>query len=138
VEPLDLRKAPPRPPHAELSGLVFLPRSIDKLRASLPGGHLGEYTLPGHTERMLGMLGTTVARAAEIVRNATSDEEVASHLLYDVPADVVASWNADIAKREPRNGDRAAAIVAYPWLAERPDLILSLDVLAEDDRIGFV
>jgi hypothetical protein len=35
--------------------------------------------------------------------------------------------------RQPRNGDRVAALETYPWLGERPDLIVGLDVLAEDD-----
>jgi hypothetical protein len=137
VQSLDLRTAPPRAPRAETSGIIFLPRSIDKLRASLPGGHLGEYALAGHTELMLGMFGTTIARAAEIVAEASTDDEVALAILRAAPPDAREAWNAVIVQRLPRNGDRAAAIVAYPWLAERPDLILSLDVLAEDDRISF-
>ncbi|HEV3152850.1 MAG TPA: DUF5069 domain-containing protein [Candidatus Baltobacteraceae bacterium] len=43
MEPLDLRHAPPRSPRAQLSGLVFTARVVDKLRASLPGGELNGY-----------------------------------------------------------------------------------------------
>ncbi|HKU67274.1 MAG TPA: DUF5069 domain-containing protein [Candidatus Baltobacteraceae bacterium] len=43
MEPLDLRLAPPRGPREKLAGLMFLPRVIDKLRATLPGGSVGAY-----------------------------------------------------------------------------------------------
>jgi Domain of unknown function (DUF5069) len=43
MEPLDLRERPPRGPRAMLAGLMFTPRAIDKIRASLPGGDLSEY-----------------------------------------------------------------------------------------------
>ena len=43
MQPLDLRKGPPRPPRQSLAGIVFTPRVIDKIRASLPGGELNGY-----------------------------------------------------------------------------------------------
>lgn len=137
MTPLDLRVAPPRPPRAELAGVIFLPRTIDKFRASLPGGHLGDYSLAGHSDVMLATLGSTLAAARDIVARATSDDDVAAELLGDGSADAVSAWSALIVERKPRGGDRAAAIAAYPWLVDRPDLILSLDVLAEDDRLTF-
>jgi len=45
MEPLDLRDAPPRKARAEAGGIVFLPRSIDKVRATLDGGEIGEYKI---------------------------------------------------------------------------------------------
>ena len=56
MEPLDLSKAPPRRTRDEIAGVVFLPRSIDKFRAALPGGNLSGYTIEGFTEKMLGEL----------------------------------------------------------------------------------
>jgi hypothetical protein len=38
MDALDLTKAPPRAPRETLAGVVFLPRTIDKMRATLPGG----------------------------------------------------------------------------------------------------
>src|ERR1039458_3327751 len=38
MKPMTLSDKPPRKPRAELAGVVFLPRSIDKVRATLPGG----------------------------------------------------------------------------------------------------
>lgn len=43
MQPLDLRLCCPRPPRERLAGIVFTPRVIDKIRASLPGGELNGY-----------------------------------------------------------------------------------------------
>jgi hypothetical protein len=43
VTPLDLRTRPPRGPRETILGFYFLPRTIDKLRAELPGGNLGAF-----------------------------------------------------------------------------------------------
>ncbi len=57
MEPLDLSQRHPRRTREELAGVVFLPRSIDKFRASLPGGNLSGYSIEGFTGRMLESLG---------------------------------------------------------------------------------
>ncbi|HWT06548.1 MAG TPA: DUF5069 domain-containing protein, partial [Xanthomonadales bacterium] len=57
MQPLDLTTAPPRAPRESLAGIVFLPRTIDKMRATLPGGALGAYNIPGFSEMMLEALG---------------------------------------------------------------------------------
>ena len=137
MKELDLTTAPPRPPRAEVLGIVFLPRSIDKLRASLPGGSRGVYNLAGFTEIMLEELGTTSERVLPLVASAKDDEEIAAALLRDAPAGAVEKWNAFVLARLPRGGNRAEALEAYPWLHERPDLLLAVDILAEDDRRCF-
>jgi hypothetical protein len=60
--PLDLRAAAPRAPRARLAGALFLPRSIDKVRATFPGGNLGDYAIEGFTEMMLEEFGITLGR----------------------------------------------------------------------------
>ncbi|MEA2690146.1 MAG: hypothetical protein QOD51_2753 [Candidatus Eremiobacteraeota bacterium] len=57
MEPLDLFSAHPRKARAALAGVTFLPRSIDKFRAALPGGNLAGYSLEGFAGRMLENLG---------------------------------------------------------------------------------
>jgi hypothetical protein len=138
MEPLDLRNGPPRSPRAELGGIVFLPRSIDKLRATLPGGSIGAYAIPGFTEMMLEQLGISLADTVEAVRRATSDGDVLAFVSARTTPERIAAWNAFISVREPAGGDRVVAIQRYPFLAERPDLVVALDVLAEDDRRAFV
>ncbi len=137
MEPLDLTQGPPRAPRAELAGILFLPRSIDKIRATLPGGNLGDYTIAGFTETMLEMFEIGVADFTEAVRTAASDADVAAFVTARVHPDGVASWHAYALRRKPRGGNRDEAVIAYPFLAGRDDIGISLDVLAEDDAHTF-
>lgn len=134
MTPLDLTAGPPRAPRAELDGVIFLPRTIDKVRASLPGGRLGLYQIEGFSQMMLDMFGITLDALTAAVAGAASDGDAWSRLRAHVTPAKIAEWNAFVMAREPRGGNRAEALQAYPWLKERPDLILSLDVLEEDDR----
>ena len=134
MEALDLSLGPPRPPRDQLAGIVFLPRSIDKVRATLPGGKLGPYQIAGFTQMMLDMLGISLDSFTFAVAKAAGDEDIASFIRTNTMAQERTKWNVFIEAREPRGGNRAEAIVVYPWLAARPDLILALDVLDEDDR----
>jgi Domain of unknown function (DUF5069) len=79
MTPLDLTKAPPRSPQEELGGLCMLPRMIDIARSKLPGGDIGQYQIGrGVSGAVLRHLGTDVNEFVEAVRNATTEEEVAS------------------------------------------------------------
>jgi hypothetical protein len=137
MTPLDLRTAPPRPPRAEAGGLIFLPRSIDKARAALPGGNLGDYTIDGLSQWMLDTLGVERASFVSAVAAARSDEDVVAFLQEHATRTEFERWNAYVLRREPRNGNRAEALQAYPWLHAHPELTLVLDVLEEDDRQSF-
>ncbi len=137
MTPLDLRSAPPRAPRAELAGIVFLPRSIDKARASLAGGSLGAYKIEGLTETMLEHLGIAFAAFSQCVRTVSSDDEVAAFVTSHAVPGGVAKWTDFVMRREPAGGDRVAAKTRFPWLDERPDLVLALDVIAEDDLRHF-
>ena len=134
MKPLDLRTTPPRPPRAELAGLIFLPRTIDKARASLPGGNLGEYVINGFSKMMLDKLGITDEDFIIRVGAAASDEDIAAFVRSVATPESMSAWNEYARVREPGGGDRATALMRYPWLNERPDLILALDILEEDDR----
>jgi len=137
MKPLNLTLKPPRPPREELDGLIFLPRSIDKARAALPGGDPGGYRIEGLTQTMLDTLGVSLDAFTLAVSAADDDGEVAAFLREHAAPGSFESWNALVAKREPRGGNRAEALEIYPWLKDRPDLILVLDVLAEDDALSF-
>jgi hypothetical protein len=137
MQPLDLTTAPPRAPRESLAGVVFLPRTIDKVRATLPGGALGAYNIPGFSEMLLEALGIELDAFRAAVADAPNDDGVAAFVTASTSPEKIEAWNAMILARLPRNGDRNAAHEAYPWLRERPDLILALDVLEEDDRQHF-
>ncbi|HEY0382739.1 MAG TPA: DUF5069 domain-containing protein [Candidatus Elarobacter sp.] len=137
MQPLDLTAAPPRAPRESLAGVVFLPRTIDKVRATLPGGALGAYNIPGFSEMLLEALSIDAVAFTAAVADAANYEAIAQFVEASTSADRIEAWNAMILARLPRNGDRNAAYEAYPWLRQRPDLLLALDVLAEDDRQHF-
>ena len=57
----------------------MLPRMIDVARAKLPGGNIGQYQIGrGMSGLVLRHLGTEVSEFVEAVRNANTDEEIAS------------------------------------------------------------
>ncbi len=137
MEALDLTKAPPRAPREELAGIRFLPRSIDKIRATLPDGVLGEYLIEGLTTSMLDALGITVTAFTDAIRDAKNDDEIAAFVTAHAKPGGIDVWHRFIDARRPQGGDPRKAIEAYPFLAGRNDLGLSLDVIAEDDRLLF-
>jgi hypothetical protein len=78
---LDLRICPPRSPRESLDGLMFMPRTIDKIRATLPGGHLGPYHIaPGMSQMLLSIVGVDLAALRGAVFRAGSDADVAEWL----------------------------------------------------------
>jgi hypothetical protein len=137
MKPLDLSAAHPRTTRAELAGVIFLPRSIDKFRASLPGGTLAGYSLEGFTGRMLELLGIAPESFSAIVAEAQTDDDVARYVREHAVAGGIEAWNAFVLNREVYQGDRAAAIAENPWLAEHPEITLSLDFLQymEDNNL---
>src|SRR2546423_14444898 len=81
MTPIYLTRRPPRSPREELRGLCMLPRMIDIARAKLPGGEIGEYQIGrGMSALVLAALGLTASRFVEIVRDASSDADVAAAL----------------------------------------------------------
>jgi hypothetical protein len=129
MEPLDLTQAHPRTTRADLSGITFLPRSIDKFRASLPGGNLDGYTIEGFTGRMLESLGISPDAFRAAVAEAKTDDDVARFVREHSVTGGAEAWNTYVLNREVYLGDRAAAIAENPWLAEHPEILLSLDFL---------
>jgi hypothetical protein len=136
MEPLDLTTRHPRKARDEVAGIVFLPRSIDKARAMLPGGSLGEYTIPGFTEMMLKNFGITVDDFVATVRDAATDDAVATWVKAHAVPGGVEAWIEFAKNRQIYNGDRAEAIADYPWLADHPELVYSLDFLDYQEEHG--
>lgn len=118
-------------------GVVLLPRTIDKLRASLPGGNLGAYKIPGFSTRLLEMLGVTEDEMLEAVRRASSDDDVAAWLRSRVDPKKYEQVNQHFENltveslKDPQDYDRR-----YP-IRKRLGLTNLLDVLEADDRESF-
>ena len=148
MEPLDLTAQPPRSPYEKMEGLLILPRTIDKLRAKLPGGKIGSYAvrgisplLPGFSLMLLDGIGVTEDRLLEIVEHAAVENEIALWV----------RWNADLSSVDTLNrrllGRRIEDVLAvvppevitkvYPFIEKMAKTTPMFDVLLEDDRLTF-
>jgi hypothetical protein len=143
MEPLDLRSRAPRPPREKLLGVMFLPRTIDKLRAELPGGHLGDFINHdrGFSAFVVKRLGLDMDAFRDAVAAAASEAEVEAWLRERIDPAVVEPLNAKLesftSDRMPAE-DQALLRARHPVLEKRPDLSNILDILEADDRHAFV
>ena len=77
MQPLDLRLCRPRAPRERLAGVVFTPRVLDKIRASLPGGELnGYFTDIGMSVVWAHYTRIDLKELRRVVQEAQSEEEV--------------------------------------------------------------
>lgn len=137
MEPLDLSKRPPRGPRERLDGVVLIPRTIDKLRASLPGGNLGTYKVPGFSTRMLQMIGVSEADLLEAVRTASSDGDIAAWLRANADTRAYPRVNEHFEHLTTESlADPDDYHRRYP-VARRLGLSNLFDVLEADDREAF-
>jgi hypothetical protein len=135
MDSLDLSKHPPRLPRAELDGIIFLPRSIDKARAYLAGGNRNGYNIPGVTGGMLERFGISNDDFIAAVGTASNEADIVAFVRRHASQSTVDEWNTWVKDRQPRgNRNLPEVLEIYPWLKELPDLTLVLDILAEDDR----
>jgi hypothetical protein len=76
MEPLDLETSPPRGPREQLLGVCFLPRTIDKIRAELPGGKTGGYLVAESTmsSYVLHKIGVKLDELRDVVARADAGE----------------------------------------------------------------
>jgi hypothetical protein len=149
MEPLDLTVHPPRSPYKKMEGLYMLPRTIDKLRAKLPGGKLGAYTvrgssplLPGLSLVLLDGIGVTEECLLNVVQRASVEEEIANWLRENVDLRNVPAVNEKLLGR--RIEDVLAVVPVaiftkiYPFIEKMPKTTPIFDVLLEDDRLMFL
>ena len=141
MDALDLRKKPPRAPRTPLADLdlIMAARTVDKLRASLPGGNLGSYNVPGFSTQMLEAIGISEDDLRAEVAHASSDAEIAAWLRDRVSAEKIDAFNAAISARriEHRLSDEAWR-KKYPHGAAMPPETLLIDFLAKDDELAFL
>src|SRR5581483_286159 len=98
MDPLDLTQRPPRSPRQLLPGLNLLmaARTVDKLRATLPGGNLGEYQITGFSSRMLESIGIGEAALRRAIAAADSEEAVAAWIREHSDPARYAAYNATL------------------------------------------
>lgn len=135
MEPLNLRIQPPRSPYQQLGGLVLLPRTVDKMRAQLPGGDIGLYQIEGFSSLMLEQLSIAEDDLRAIVALASSDEDVAAWVLKHTDAETRERVNARFTR--VRIADllhREGFTDRYPQARELPPETPAFELLEDDDR----
>jgi len=143
MEPLDLTKQPPRGPREQMLGVYFLPRTIDKVRATLPGGDLGDYILTGRNSMsayLLHKLRIDVDELRDVVARAAGEGDVEAWLRERVDPAAVESVNGKLlgSRIDAAPPDMLALIhERHPWLASRPDVVNAFEMLEADDARTF-
>jgi Domain of unknown function (DUF5069) len=142
MTPLDLRKEPPRGVRERLLGFFFLARTIDKLRAELPGGSLGAYLNhdTGFSAWLVRRLGLDMDEFRSVVAGAPDEAAVVEWLATRVDPSTAPALNAKlesfvVERMSPEN--QALVRSRHPVMAGRPGLSKILDVIAADDEHAF-
>jgi hypothetical protein len=142
MTPLDLRSKPPRAARETVLGFYLLPRTIDKLRAELPGGNMGAYLNhnTGFSAFVVRRLGLNMDEFRAAVAQAGNETEVIAWLAARVDPASAPAMNAKLEsfvvdRMSPEDQELVRA--RHPVLAERPELSKILDILDADDRHAF-
>lgn len=116
----------------------MIARTVDKLRATLPGGKLGEYRIPGFSTRLLEQLGIDEAALRDAVARVQSDAEIASWIRDRSDPARYGEINAGFESMTiaERLGD-AEYLERYPLAKRLPPETPRLDMLIADDQEQF-
>lgn len=134
----DLRVHPPRNAREQLAGLVFLPRTIDKVRAKLQHTS-GFYRVgPGLSIRLFEWLGISEEDFTQAVRDATSDDDIAEYIRTHCDTTTFAEINQRLLERAIRDDEQFAEVLPrYPVLRDYPQLRNWFEIFEIDDRWSF-
>ena len=145
MEPLDLTTSPPRSARAELAGIAYLPRAIDKIRAEFPGGDLGEYVVLGKngatvTGSFYRATGITHHELVHAIRSASNDAAIGAWLRSRLDDETIAKWNERY--RQRTIGDivgplREKMFLAHPGASAMPESTPLADMFDADDAAMF-
>ena len=143
---LDLTTQPPRPCRAELDGIIYLPRAIDKVRATLPGGNIGAYFNLNPDVNTLSQLfyrrmGISHEEFTAAVASAEDDAAVVSWLRGRIDDAAVEKFTRQLLgiKLGALSEDTRAAMRRYQpdTMDASSDETLVIDVLDADDIASF-
>lgn len=116
----------------------MLARTVDKLRASLPGGNLGVYYIRGFSATLLLELGIDEATLRDAVARAQSDDEVVGWVRGHSDPSRYDEINALLRSRRIADRiDDPEFVARYPITATLPREMPLLDMLDRDDRAMF-
>jgi hypothetical protein len=140
VDPLDLTKRPPRSPRELLPGLELLmaARTVDKIRATLPGGNIGEYQITGFSSSLLNSLGIVEGALRAATARAQSDAEIAAWIREHSDPSTYPEINAKLEARTiGERLDDPTFVERYPVVRELPPETSRIDLLVADDAQAF-
>jgi uncharacterized protein DUF5069 len=140
MDALDLTLRPPRSPRELLPGLslLMIARTVDKLRATLPGGNIGSYQITGFSSRLLDKLGIIESSLREAIARAGSDADVAAWIREHTDPKTYDDVNAKLEGLSV--GDMlndADYVRRYPIATTLPPATSRLDLLIADDEAAF-
>ncbi len=138
MEPLDLTKSAPRSPYVKIGGLLMLARTIDKMRAQLPGGNAGAYKIKGFSRSLLKALEIPEDDMQAVVSLAATDDEVVAWVHKHSDASKYDAHNAKL--EEPTVGeslDHPGFVEKYPIAKTLPPETPLLRMLEADDTHSF-
>jgi hypothetical protein len=120
-------------------GFYFLPRTIDKLRAELPGGAMGQFVNhdAGFSAYVVRRIGLHMNEFRDAVAAAPDEDAVIAWLTERIDPSVAPVLNAKletfvIERMSPE--DQALVRERHPVLEQRPELSKLLDIIDTDDK----
>jgi hypothetical protein len=119
-------------------GFYLIPRTIDKLRAELPGGTIDPYLNhdAGFSAFVVKRLGLDMHAFRDVVGRAADEGEIEMWLAERVDPATAPALNAKLEsfvvdRMSP--GDQELVRERHPVMAQRPELSKILDILDADD-----
>jgi hypothetical protein len=142
VTPLDLTVHKPRSVRATILGFYFLPRTVDKLRAELPGGNIGPYLNhdTGFSAFVVRRLGLDMNEFREAVAKAPDEDAIVEWLAARVDASTAPALNAKLETfvvERMSAEDQVLVRERHPVMAAKPELSKILDILEADDEFDW-
>jgi hypothetical protein len=135
---MDLTTGVPRSPYDEVGGIVFLPRTIDKMRAFI-AGTVGPYNAKtGVSTGVFDLFGVTPDEFEQVVRENPRDEGVLQALMTRKPLSQaeIEDWNRRAVNRAPTDEagwERHWKQLADAGYGDRKDIRTTFDRLDLDD-----
>ena len=142
MTPLDLRTHAPRGPRETLLGFYLLPRTVDKLRAELPGGSLGDYLNHdrGLSAYVIRWLGLDMNELRSVIAQAADENAIVGWLTARIDLTAATQLNAKLETfvvERMSVEDQILVRERHPVMATRPELSKILDILEADDALAF-
>jgi hypothetical protein len=142
MTPLNLRVTRPRGVRETILGYYFLPRTIDKLRAELPGGDIGPFLNhdTGFSAYVVRRLGLDMSEFRDAVAAASNEGDVVAWLRDRIDPAGAPALNAKLETfvvSRMSTEDQTLVHQRHQILASHPELDGILDILEADDELTF-